>query len=412
MTTPSRLPDDLKDTLATEQWWLFNNGQGVTNNTVRKGTPGIDINVLPLWPQYTGEGITVGVIDDGIDGNHKDFAGNFDASLSLPNNLGGPLPTGNKDNHGTAVAGIIAGKRNDLGTVGVAYNATIAGYKYAEDIDSLKLQEKVNVSNNSWGIKSAFDPQQDIFAAVKQAVTNGRGQLGTVFVWSAGNSRTEWNNQNLNLAPASRGSNANYQFRNSRFVINVAAIDNQGKFASYSSPGAPLLVSAFGDDAASVATVDRSGNDGYNTDETKNEENFGDSDYTNNFNGTSSATPMVSGIVALMLQANPKLGYRDVQEILAYSARKNDPDRLWQTFTNSRFKDEDGKDINSAVLYNADTWTFNGAKNWNGGGLHVNHDYGFGLVDATAAVRLAETWQLRSAGTTKNEAATAANEKS
>lgn len=111
---------------------------------------------------------------------------------------------------------------------------------------------------------------------------------------------------------------------------------------------------------------------------------------------------MVSGVVALILQANPKLGYRDVQEILAYSARKNDPDRSWQNFTL--------EGVNGAVKYNADTWTFNGAKNWNGGGLHVNHDYGFGLVDATAAVRLAETWQLRS-GTAKNEAATTANEK-
>ena len=100
---------------------------------------------------------------------------------------------------------------------------------------------------------------------------------------------------------------------------------------------------------------------------------------------------MVAGVTALILQANPKLGYRDVQEILAYSARENDPDAK---------KDNSGKD----------TWAFNGAKNWNGGGLHVNHDYGFGLVDATAAVRLAETWQLRS-GTAKNEAATAANEK-
>jgi subtilisin-like proprotein convertase family protein len=67
-----------------------------------------------------------------------------------------------------------------------------------------------------------------------------------------------------------------------------------------------------------------------------------------------------------MLQANPLLGYRDVQEILAYSARFTDPaGGGWQT---------------------------NGAGDWNGGGLHVSHAYGFGLLDAHAAVRLAETW--------------------
>jgi subtilisin-like proprotein convertase family protein len=79
---------------------------------------------------------------------------------------------------------------------------------------------------------------------------------------------------------------------------------------------------------------------------------------------------MVSGVIALMLEANPNLGYRDIQEILAYSARQTD-------FLNSG-------------------WQANGANNWNGGGLHVSHDYGFGLVDAHAAVRLAETWQAQS----------------
>lgn len=101
-------------------------------------------------------------------------------------------------------------------------------------------------------------------------------------------------------------------------------------------------------------TTDRIGSYGYDV-----------TDYTSRFNGTSAATPIVSGVVALMLEANPNLGYRDVQEILALSARPIDaasPD-----------------------------WTTNRANTWNGGGFRVSHDYGFGLVDATAAVRLAET---------------------
>src|SRR5207244_4216516 len=74
--------------------------------------------------------------------------------------------------------------------------------------------------------------------------------------------------------------------------------------------------------------------------------------------------------VALMLQANPRLGIRDVQQILAYSARQTDP-------TNP-------------------TWHINDAINWNGGGLHVSNDYGFGLVDAAAAVALALSWTAQS----------------
>ena len=83
------------------------------------------------------------------------------------------------------------------------------------------------------------------------------------------------------------------------------------------------------------------------------------------FAGTSFAAPTVSGIAALMLEANPNLGWRDVQDILAYSALPN-------------FKDVDN--------------SLNTAKNSNGGGLLFNSSDGFGHVDAHGAVRLAETW--------------------
>lgn len=86
--------------------------------------------------------------------------------------------------------------------------------------------------------------------------------------------------------------------------------------------------------------------------------------------GTSFSAPIVSGVIALMLEANPLLGYRDVKEILAYSARLND------------FEDP--------------SWQVNGARNHNGGGLFTNDNYGFGMLDATAAVRLAETWHKQS----------------
>jgi subtilisin family serine protease len=184
VTNQFRLPDDIKNTLAKEQWWLFNSGQGVTNNNdIKQGTPGIDINVLPLWPQYTGKGIKVGVIDDNFDTAHEDFPSNFDPSLSQ-NNLGGSNLKADTGAHGTAVAGIIAARKNNLGTVGIAYEATIGAYTYDNSLESLQAQAKFDVSNNSWGTDPLFDPKiANELVAIKNVATTGRGGLGTVLAF-------------------------------------------------------------------------------------------------------------------------------------------------------------------------------------------------------------------------------------
>ena len=85
----------------------------------------------------------------------------------------------------------------------------------------------------------------------------------------------------------------------------------------------------------------------------------------------------MSGVIALMLEANPDLGWRDVQNILAYSAR------------------EIGSGVGGERTPTRDfDWRYNGAGNWNGGGLHYSEDYGYGSVDAYNAVRMAEVWKL------------------
>ncbi|MDT9547293.1 MAG: S8 family serine peptidase [Chlorobium phaeovibrioides] len=335
------------DPLESAQWYLDALGLGQLDSRI------------------TGAGVRVGVVDEGIDINHPDLKDNLDFSLAYDTQFdtqdGQPkypvLRGMPPDNHGTAVAGIIASvANNETGIVGIAPDAELVStrvkWSYDQITQALGLQWQFDVSNNSWGATSPFgdnfNSTELVFAwqALRTGVEDGREGLGTVFVFSAGNS-------------AAYGENTNYHnFQNAREVLTVAAANDDGSVASFSTPGANVLVGAYG---VGLLTTDRLAGLGYTG-----------SNYTT-FSGTSAAAPVVSGVVALMLEANPDLGYRDVQKILAYSASHPD---------------------------NQD-WKENGAYNWNLGGLKFNDSMGFGLVDAYAAVTLAETWS--DVSTTINE---------
>lgn len=326
---------------------LFVNSQWHIN-----GSPH-DISVQGVWNDYTGTGVTIGFIDDGIEYTHPELDAQYDASLDydLQSNTNDGGPKTNSDKHGTTTAGTAVAENNGSGVVGVAYGADITSFRVnfggvitdAGLANLFNRQTQVDVSNNSWGSTALFGDNFDTnltqtAAAIESAATNGRGGLGTNIVFSAGNGREA-------------GDNTNYHnLTNSPYTITVAGTDQNGDIASFSTPGASILVSAPG---VAIATTDRVGSKGYVS-----------GDYVS-ISGTSFSAPIVSGLVALMLEANPNLGYRDVQEILAYSAR---------------------------LTGGGGSWTYNDAANWNGGGLHFSHDFGFGLVDAHAAVRLAETW--------------------
>ena len=300
----------------------------------------------------TGAGITVGMVDDGIDTSHPDLQAQIDFALAYDAQFS--TQDGNHksvfDAHGTAVAGIIvAAQNNQTGIVGIAPDAQIVStrvaWTYDQITNALGHQYRFDISNNSWGACSPFSDNFNstaltfAYEALRKGVEDGRDGLGTVFVFSAGNS-------------AGAGDNTNYHnFQNAREVITVAAANADGSVASFSTPGASVLVGAYGVD---LLTTDRHQTGlGYNL----------SSGYTS-FSGTSAAAPVVSGVAALMLEANPLLGYRDVQAILALSA--SHPDSL--------------------------SWKTNAATNFNLGGMLFNDQFGFGLVDAYAAVQLADTW--------------------
>ncbi len=369
------------DPLFTQAWHLRNTGQA-------GGTAGVDLNVMAAWGYWSGRGVLVAVADDGVEASHPDLAARMwtrpgsIAAPTDPNLLTGlPVRNGlgsNGDNHGTSVAGVIAASAdNGLGGAGIAPEASIVAYRTlgagaagTQAVFTQALADGVAIVNGSYGQDTAFGANGPGLTAQEAFATQGRGGLGGLFVKSNGNERTE----DGAPAPADGGAEAANSFR---YTIAVAALDNTGKVASYSNPGGNLFISGFGGEGDSrlatgegVLATDRAGPlNGYN------DQPSPAGDYTG-FNGTSAAAPTISGVLALILEANPGLGHRDVQEILALSARKTDPlagtpghDSMFRT-----------------------PWLANAATNKDGGGWAFSHDYGFGLADAAAATRLAESW--------------------
>lgn len=354
------------DPLFPDQWFLENTGQSGGAN---------DINVLPVWPDYTGKGIRVAIVDDGVQLDHPDLNVDKNNSWDAVKNEKGGGPVTAKQNHGTAVAGLVGELANNgIGGSGVAPDATLIAYRIdlsgepSEVPDTAIAFEKAlaansDVVNNSWYNKAAFannalNPNDARFYAALTALGHeGREGKGSLLLFCNGNDGAEGFQSMLdnNL--------------NSKYVIAVGALDNNGQRTTYSTPGANLLISAPAGASTSqapdrpgtgVLTTDRTSILGYNTRQGE------AGDYAYNFDGTSAATPIVSGVVALMLQANKNLGYRDVQEILAHSAQFNDS--------------------------GAKSWMPTQSGTWNGGGALFSTDYGFGEVDAHGAVRLAEVY--------------------
>ena len=333
-------PSQIDDPLYPCQWHL--------NNVL-----GEDINVEPVWSEgIKGEGINIAVVDDGMDWNHEDLVDNVNQSLNHDytdsNDVHHPF-----EHHGTNVAGIIAARDNGIGVRGVAPRATIYGYNFLVDPTVLNVSDAMirnavvtAVSNNSIGLKggpglsrvSSFWEM-----AVESGIRTGYDGKGVFYTFAGGNYHLEGDNSNLS------------EVANFYAVTAVCAVNDGDTRSAYSEMGANLWTCAPSND------------DGYERRGIVTTEN---SDrYMDDFSGTSAATPIVSGIVALMRQANPNLTWRDLKLILAASARKNDP-------TNTGWED-------GARKYGSASATDR---------YHFNHEYGFGTVDAKAAVDMAKVW--------------------
>ena len=282
------------------QWSLNNNEQ-------LWGVEGADISAVDAWGVTHGsDAITIAVIDEGVDLAHPDLASKLVAGYDATGGGSGGGPTGD-DAHGTGCAGIAAAVTNNSnGVAGIARQPKIMPVRsLAEGTGQTSwLADGINwaaangadVLSNSWG---GGTPATAITSAIASARSSGRGGKGAVVVFATGNDNDSvFYPANLDTTLAV-GALSPCDQRKSPTSCD-------GEFWWGSNYGSELDIMAPG---VHMYTTDISGSAGYDP-----------GAYFYDFNGTSSATPVVSGVAALILSLNPDLTATQVENILTSTA--------------------------------------------------------------------------------------------
>ena len=406
-TTGSTEVPGAADPLAAQAWHLKNTGQ----NTYSTGTgvSGEDISVAEAIAEgYTGVGVRIAVSDSGTDVDHEDLTGTQLAgehrnyAINNPSSWRNAFPgyVGD-DAHGTAVAGLIAAEGwNGIGSRGVAPGAKYAAFRFVGDYNVTEasylartidqLDGDFDIFNYSYGDNQCQYTEVDDTAieAIQEGAVSLRNGLGAVYVQSAGNSFLGYVDA---LTDCAGNTNVSNNLATPEIIV-VGAINASGTKSSYSTPGSSIWVSApggeYGATEPAMLTTDISGcSHGYSLlTYALNAFNGGRStinpkcSYTSLMNGTSSAAPVLSGVIALMLQANPILSWRDVKHILAITA--DEVDYSLDTPIDHPL----GPLFDAPPLIYDYKWVKNFAE------VEFSNWYGFGRVNALSAVILANTY--------------------
>uniref|UniRef100_A0A0K2T2H0 furin n=1 Tax=Lepeophtheirus salmonis TaxID=72036 RepID=A0A0K2T2H0_LEPSM len=326
---------------------------------LNRGGDHLDMNVEEAWEGgYSGKGVVVTILDDGVEWDHPDLIDNYDenASADLNDRDGDPYPRYdiiNSNKHGTRCAGqIAAAANNSYCSVGIAFNAKVGGIRILDGriFDSLEAQalsynrDYIDIYSASWGPDDNGATVDGPGVLAKQALEDGikfgRKGKGSIFVWASGNGGKKSDDCNCD------------GYSTSIFTLSVSSTSENGFIPWYSESCASSLATTYSSGASNrrlrekkIVTTDLHGS------------------CTKSHTGTSASSPMAAALIALTLEANPNMTWRDVQHIVVLTAR------------------------GSAGSYlKSDDWSVNGA------GREFSHSYGFGLMDADAMVKLAANW--------------------
>jgi len=345
--------EDLKTQWNDPKWpemWFANRGYDNATGFA------LDMNVEEAWAAgASGKGVVVTILDDGVEKFHPDLRANYDeeASIDLNDNDRDPSPRYdlvNSNKHGTRCAGqVSAAANNSECGLGVAFNSKIGGVRVLDGpiTDALEAKalsfnrDHIDIFSASWGPdddgNTVDGPGTLASRALAEGVKFGRKGKGSIFMWASGNGGKFADNCNAD------------GYTTSPFTLSVSSASENGKIPWYSEPC-----------SSSIASTFSSGSKQFNERKITTTDLYGKC--TNSHTGTSASSPMAAGIVALALEVNPELNWRDVQHLTVRTSRPR------------------GK-------LEARDWSDNGV------GLSFSHSFGFGLMDAGAMVKLAKRWK-------------------
>ncbi len=301
------------DPLFPQQWHLESTGQN-------GALPDADIDASGAWDLTRGDpSVSIAVIDTGVELQHPDLRDNLLQGVDVLDDDWDPQARDYffglfQERHATSVCGVAAGDGNNgIGISGVAQQCTIIPIRFLseyilvgptaqDEVDAFTYacQSGASVINNSWGPIFPTPLPAATQAAIDDCVANGRGGLGTMIFFAAGNSGSDNSGNGYVTYPK---------------TISVTACTDQAVLASYSSFGWSTDVCAPSNGGVNeITTTDRLGGKGYSS-----------GDYTDRFGGTSSASPTAAGTMLLILSENPGLTWFEAKAVLLTTAEKIDP---------------------------------------------------------------------------------------